>query len=316
MPHHLCNAVRIVTVIVGVAALGGVPVHAQITSGATGHADSLFTAGAWEAAASAYRTAVTHDSANGRAWFRLGYALHQLTRYPQAVAAWEQAERVGFSTAPVRYNLAAAHARMRQADEALAWLEKAVAAGYSQVTTLRSDPDLVSLRGDPRFEALVTAADRNARPCAYDPVYSQFDFWVGEWEVRTPQGQLAGRNLIEKVTDGCLLLENWTAAGGSTGKSINYYEPVERHWVQTWVDASGDVITTTGTLRDGGMRFAGEHLYRDGRIELFRMSFTPRADGSVRQFIEQSRDGGETWYVWFDGIYVRQNGGAGLDGEA
>jgi hypothetical protein len=54
------------------------------------------------------------------------------------------------------------------------------------------------------------------------------------------------------------------------------------------------------------MHFEGANVSRDGSSERFRMTFTPSPDGSVRQFIEQSRDGGETWYVWFDGRYVRQ----------
>lgn len=308
MPQRPCHALRLVTMI-GVASLPAMSVRAQTTRAAIERADSLFDAGAWGAAAAAYQAVVTSDSANGTAWFRLGYARHQLTQFPEAVEAWKSVDRVGFSAPVVRYNLGAAYARMHDTDEAFAWLEQSVRAGYGEVNRLRTDEDLASLRADPRFEALVTAADRNARPCMYDPVYAQFDFWVGEWEVRTPQGRFAGHNRIDKVTDGCLLLENWTAAGGSTGKSINYYDPVHHHWVQTWVDASGDVITMAGTLHDGAMRFEGEHRYRDGRLELFRMSFTPRPDGSVRQFIEQSRDGGDTWYVWFDGNYVKPNDG-------
>ncbi len=34
------------------------------------------------------------------------------------------------------------------------------------------------------------------------------------------------------------------------------------------------------------------------------MTFTPQEDGSVRQFLEESSDGGETFSVWFDGRYV------------
>jgi hypothetical protein len=105
---------------------------------------------------------------------------------------------------------------------------------------------------------------------------------------------------------GCLLLENWTSARGGAGKSVNYYDPIRKRWVQTWVDGQGGIIAVQGRLEGGAMRFEGEHLYPDGRTEAYRMSFTPQADGSVRQFIEQSRDGGATWYVWFDGTYVRR----------
>ncbi len=145
-----------------------------------------------------------------------------------------------------------------------------------------------------------------ARPCEADSVYRQFDFWVGEWDVFTPQDRKAGINRIEKLLGGCLLLENWTGASGSEGKSINYYDPIRKRWVQTWVDGQGGIISVEGAFEAGAMRFEGQHFYPDGRREPFRMTFTPQQDGSVRQFIEQSRDGGDSWYVWFDGRYVRR----------
>jgi hypothetical protein len=54
------------------------------------------------------------------------------------------------------------------------------------------------------------------------------------------------------------------------------------------------------------MRLSGEHLYRNGKRELIRGTWTPMPDGRVRQLLEQSRDEGESWYVWFDGVYVRR----------
>ncbi len=143
-----------------------------------------------------------------------------------------------------------------------------------------------------------------AGPCEERAEYRQFDFWVGEWRVFTADGQLAGTNRIEKLLNGCLLLEHWRSVQGGEGRSINYFDPGARRWVQAWVDAQGTVIAVQGALDGGVMRFSGDHVYPDGRRERFRMTFTPQADGRVRQFIEQSKDGG-AWYVWFDGMYVR-----------
>jgi hypothetical protein len=142
-------------------------------------------------------------------------------------------------------------------------------------------------------------------PCE-EAAYRQFDFWVGAWDVFTPDGRQAGSNRIEKLLNGCLLLEHWTSARGGQGRSINYYDPSGQKWIQTWVDGQGGIITAEGAFEAGVMRLEGGHRYPDGRRELFRMAFTPQPDGSVRQFIEQSKDGGESWYVWFDGTYVRR----------
>ncbi len=144
-------------------------------------------------------------------------------------------------------------------------------------------------------------------PCEADSVYRQFDFWVGEWDVFTQQDRQAGTNRIERLLRGCLLLEQWKGASGGEGRSINYFDPIRKRWVQTWVDGQGGIIEAEGAFEAGAMRLEGEHLYPDGRRELFRMTFTPQTDGTVRQFIEQSKDGGESWYVWFDGKYVRRD---------
>jgi Zn-dependent protease len=54
----------------------------------------------------------------------------------------------------VAYNIACAEARAGNADEALAWIERAVEAGYRNVDALASDPDFETLRSRPEFEAI------------------------------------------------------------------------------------------------------------------------------------------------------------------
>ncbi len=49
---------------------------------------------------------------------------------------------------------------------------------------------------------LPVAAAEEPRPCSA-PAHHQFDFWVGEWEVRTPDGALAGTNRITGILGGC-----------------------------------------------------------------------------------------------------------------
>jgi hypothetical protein len=42
------------------------------------------------------------------------------------------------------------------------------------------------------------------------------------------------------------------------------------------------------------------------QADLNRVTWTPNADGSVRQFWELSKDGGKTWSVVFDGRYAKR----------
>jgi Flp pilus assembly protein TadD len=60
--------------------------------------------------------------------------------------------------AGVRYNVACIHAVEGARDEALALLAEAIRAGFGNREWFLRDPDLASLRDDPRFDALVSGA--------------------------------------------------------------------------------------------------------------------------------------------------------------
>lgn len=143
-------------------------------------------------------------------------------------------------------------------------------------------------------------------PCRTRPEYRQFDFWVGEWDVRNPQGQAAGTNSVQLILGDCVVFENWAGARGGQGKSFNVYNAAKGLWQQTWVDNSGNVLELTGEYRDNQMRFTGETKGPDGRVTLERLTFTRISAERVRQFWEQSADGGKTWTVVFDGTYIRK----------
>ena len=57
-------------------------------------------------------------------------------------------------------------------------------------------------------------------------------------------------------------------------------------------------------FEDGGVRFQGEITLPNGGAYLDRTTLTPLEEGKVRQVIETSRDGGKTWGVGFDAVYV------------
>lgn len=135
------------------------------------------------------------------------------------------------------------------------------------------------------------------------PESHQFDFWIGEWNVTTPDGKPAGTSRIESIASGGGLLENWTGAGGGSGKSLNTYNRATKQWQQFWV--GGGVLELAGGLVDGSMVLTGEHKTPAGQMTE-KITWTPNADGSVRQHWEQSADGGKTWINAFDGLYRRK----------
>ena len=144
---------------------------------------------------------------------------------------------------------------------------------------------------------ILSATSLSAAPCE-DPVHRQFDFWIGEWNVTSPDGKTAGTNRISKIAGGCVLLEEWTGARGMTGKSFNVYEPDRGVWHQTWVDSTGSVLRLDGKFENGAMRLANDSN---------RITWTPLGGGDVRQVWEQSGDGGKTWKKT---LYTDENTGA------
>lgn len=146
--------------------------------------------------------------------------------------------------------------------------------------------------------------------CESNEHFHDFDFWLGDWNVysNTDERRFQGVNSITSHHRHCLIMENWTSAGGSTGSSMNYYDPVEDQWRQLWV-AGGYSIDYTGGLNESGQMVLEGRIndYKSGKSQPFRGVWTPNPDGSVRQFFEQQDPETQEWSVWFDGLYVKKN---------
>jgi hypothetical protein len=201
------------------------------------------------------------------------------------------------------------HAKAGRVDDAFATLARAASPAPGIVTALSSSDEFSSLRKDARFRPLI----ERLQPCG-SAEYRQFDFWLGDWEVRGPGGQLLGHNHISKRYGGCVVIEEWESAGGSSGSSFNLYDQNTKQWHQFWVDSSGtnwlssdqagNPNTQRGGFRDGAMMLASDPDTIPS-IGLTRVSFRPLEDGRVHQVYESSTDGGKTWSVSFDGYYSR-----------
>jgi len=146
-----------------------------------------------------------------------------------------------------------------------------------------------------------------APPCAAAE-HRQFDFWLGDWDVTTPDGKAAGRNLVTRIAGGCALHENWVGRSGFTGQSLNAWNARTKRWQQTWLDSSGGRLDLEGGWRDGAMVLEGRepHPRTAGTTLRHRIRWTPHADGSVRQHWQTSEDDGRTWTTAFDGRYTRR----------
>jgi hypothetical protein len=145
-----------------------------------------------------------------------------------------------------------------------------------------------------------TAASAPRPPPCTAAEYRQFDFWIGRWQVFTPDGKHAGDNVIEVIDGGCALIERWRGRGGFTGTSLNSWDAAAGQWRQHWVDSQGGVLRLTGHFDGKRMVLLGVEPPAHERI-----AWTPLPDGAVRQHWERSEDDGKTWATVFDGRYVR-----------
>jgi hypothetical protein len=136
--------------------------------------------------------------------------------------------------------------------------------------------------------------------------HKHFDFWVGDWNVFNAQGQQIGTNRISRIAAGCALLEEWQAANGPGGKSLNFFEAADSQWHQVWVGGDGVVLRIAGGLKENAMQMAGADRKTPRGTVRDRITWTPQSDGAVEQRWDISTDGGATWQTGFLGTYRKK----------
>ncbi|MCK0069830.1 hypothetical protein [Kordiimonas laminariae] len=152
-------------------------------------------------------------------------------------------------------------------------------------------------------------AQNQPQPCQSDPHFRDFDFWLGNWEVKSrANGKVAGNNSITSIENGCAVFESWKSATGGTGISTNHYNPLTKKWRQVWLSAGSYSIDIEGGLENGAMHLVGHIWYYTNNTSFpIRGTWTPNEDGTVRQLFEQYNPSTEKWDLWFDGIYTRMD---------
>ena len=290
------------------AGTGGPPAE-QLTRAA-----ALFAQRDWAGALDAYSQIAKAFPNHALARFRVGVTLVELGRFQEGEASLRQGEQLGTPAAQSAYRLSQALAEQHHADDAIRELRRAASAGlFVPPSALTADPHFVSLHSHAGWAEVLDAFDAIVRPCAHDPRYREFDFWLGDWDVR-PTGQPAAgppsRNTITSDEDGCVLTEHWESPSGSRGRSFNIFDRSYGVWRQTWVDNVGGQHDYKGSLKDGNMVFVGDTPAPNGQLGRIptRLTFFRVGRDTVRQFSEISNDGGRTWQVSYDLTYVRRPG--------
>jgi hypothetical protein len=263
----------------------------------------------WKALVGVYEPVTRAQPENGMAWFRLGAGLNELGQLRPAANAFREAIRLQFQPGQSEYRLAEVLVKSKMLDSVLPHLASAFAAGIP-VELITGNSAFAPMRGDRRYVALVDSLETRRYPCRQMPEAHHFDFWVGDWSVTNWTGATVaiGRGSENHITSelaNCIIHEHWTAASGSKGESINFWDPNRRAWRQIWMDEHQWSLDYEGEFKDGAMRFHGWTLGPDGRRRLEKLTFFAISKDTVRQVFEQSADSGKTWQTTFDGRYVR-----------
>ena len=114
-------------------------------------------------AASRFRRYLKDHPRSGRAFSNLGTVHLAAEEDREAALAFAKALELGYRRPATTYNLACAHARLKERDAAFARLEEAIALGAVSADHLEEDDDLWNLRRDPRFGKAVEKARKAGR---------------------------------------------------------------------------------------------------------------------------------------------------------
>ncbi len=266
-------------------------------------ANEAFTREDWSAAVAAYNAAKAKGITSPFVDFRLGYSLHMLKRYDEALACHVRAAHINNPALRIDalYNAACAHAQLGHKAEALKFLALAVDAGFVDTKQLTADADLDSLRSDQAFKDLAASIGKAPR------LHQQLDFLIGTWSSTDAAGkETESLTLARPLPTSHAIVTTSTNAGGGASTGLLAPNPAERTWSWVWVDAMGTRLEFIGTaIQPAGLQFIGRQITPAGPGTYVRLTMTPGPDGSVRQKAETSDDGSD-WRPHHDTVFARK----------
>ncbi len=266
-------------------------------------ADSLVKNKEYKKAELLYNEVIKDEPNNNSVIYKLASLYYSEKKYDDAIKNY-------LILAPnknplVLYNLACTYSLTDNKAEALKYLQEAVNNGFTQLSLMKTDPDLVNIRNEKKFNEI----EKSIKSIENFPEAKKFDFWVGEWDVFSQQNQKVGDSKIEKILKNAVILENWTGLNGYTGKSFNIYDMDKKKWNQYWVDQNSVPVYFEGnydSLKNAIVYFSYDHA-KDESPFVRRLTFFNLGPDKVRQFSQRTTDDGKTWSTEYDLIYVRKN---------
>ncbi|MDQ3847046.1 MAG: S41 family peptidase [Bacteroidota bacterium] len=124
------------------------------------NARNLSTDKKWSEAVAAWEQIAERNPVNGEYIANLANAYYNVKQYDKAIEAYTKQMELGYGlVGNAVYNIACCYALLGNKVKALEWLEKAFYNGFNNVSLARTDADLTSLQGEPKYKKLLGTDD-------------------------------------------------------------------------------------------------------------------------------------------------------------
>jgi tetratricopeptide (TPR) repeat protein len=121
-------------------------------------------------------------SKDGNEWHNVGRRLLMLRDLDRAVAALNSAVvHLDYRGSTAMYNLACAYALKGDRNKGMDWLEKSIRAGFDNNERVQNDPDIISLRADPRFSRIEKSSRLLSLSQFYKDGFDGSRYSTGQW---------------------------------------------------------------------------------------------------------------------------------------
>ncbi len=145
--------------------------------------------------------------------------------------------------------------------------------------------------------------ESSAKCSGHDKPYRDFDFIVGNWEYRTPDGRKVADQTITNQGEGCAIVEEWNELSGVTGRGISFVDPATGLWRQVWVSSRFHIDYSGSLNENGAMVLEGTMYPTNGSASSrIRGVCTKQSDGTIKKEFFRMDEKANQWVSFFAGF--------------
>jgi hypothetical protein len=146
------------------------------------------------------------------------------------------------------------------------------------------------------------------------PDYHQFDFWIGQWDIKQKILKADGtwfeagaRTNVSPILGGCAIMEEWHGdvfffwegmekPEPLKGFSVRAFDGKTNQWTISWMDTLHLRFSEfEGTFRDGRGEFFRKRPNEQKKETITRITFSDITPASVHWDLAVSTDDGQSW---------------------